>query len=141
MKKCTVCGNEKDTEEFYKAAKMKDGLQSCCKKCANAQNVAAMHKKPEKYAVIRRKEELRLRKRFFDWKRSIGCVFCSECEPVCLELHHKNPRQKDIQPNKLRTYAWETLMKEARKCIMVCSNCHKKIHAGLLDASNKATIT
>lgn len=119
---------------------MKDGVQSACKHCANKQNVAAMNKKPVLYKQYRQKAQQTVTARWKNWKRSVGCACCSEREPICLELHHKDRNTKEIQPNKLRNSAWERMMKEAVKCIMVCSNCHKKIHAGIIDDTNIPTI-
>jgi hypothetical protein len=68
-----------------------------------------------------------------------GCSLCKEKEPICLDFHHLNPK---IKENK-RTFSslsWEVFTKEIIKCICVCSNCHKKIHAGILDASNVKNI-
>lgn len=47
-----------------------------------------------------------------------------------LEFYHIDPSQKDFTISGT-SKAFETLKKEADKCIMVCSNCHKEIHAGV----------
>lgn len=47
-----------------------------------------------------------------------------------LEFHHIDPSQKDFTISGT-SKAFETLKKEVDKCIMVCSNCHKEIHAGV----------
>jgi len=134
MKKiCTKCEEGKELSEFYKAARMKDGYQSNCKVCQNTMSKISMDKNPDKYKDIRKRESDRLTKRFMDWKQNKGCACCEEDAPYCLELHHKDPAQKEIQANKLYKYKWETFMTEARKCILVCSNCHRKIHYGGLD--------
>ena len=139
-KTCSVCKEEKEIAEYYKSSRNKDGKQFACKSCSNKQNVASMNKKQDKYKLIREKAYKKALKRFQDWKRGIGCSFCDENEPICLELHHKDPNTKEIQPNRLRARKWETFMSEASKCIVVCSNCHKKVHAGLLDDSDIPTI-
>ena len=36
MKTCSRCGNTKDDNEFYKNARLKDGLHSWCKACCKA---------------------------------------------------------------------------------------------------------
>lgn len=35
MKRCTRCGDTKDSSEFHKASDHKDGLESTCKRCAS----------------------------------------------------------------------------------------------------------
>lgn len=47
-----------------------------------------------------------------------------------LEFHHLNPTQKDFTISG-KSRSFEVLKEEANKCILVCSNCHKEIHAGI----------
>lgn len=49
-----------------------------------------------------------------------------------LEFHHTDPSKKDfgISGNG-NTLSIEKMKKEADKCILVCSNCHKEIHDAL----------
>lgn len=44
MKHCTSCGEDKESSEFHKASKAKDGLYSHCKKCANASKKRSRYK-------------------------------------------------------------------------------------------------
>lgn len=49
-----------------------------------------------------------------------------------LEFHHKDPSQKDfgISDNgSLRS--WDKIKVELEKCVLLCSICHKELHAGL----------
>ena len=48
----------------------------------------------------------------------------------CLDFHHVDPTQKDIAISGA-TISFERLKKEVDKCVLVCSNCHGEIHAGL----------
>lgn len=49
-----------------------------------------------------------------------------------LEFHHINPDEKDFGISvKGYTISWENNKKELDKCVLVCSNCHREIHAGL----------
>ena len=38
--------------------------------------------------------------------------------------------KKPLADNNL-SYSWESLLKEAEKCVLVCKNCHTEIEAGL----------
>jgi 5-methylcytosine-specific restriction endonuclease McrA len=65
------------------------------------------------------------------------CFFCGYKRCVgALEFHHLDPKGKDfgLGANGL-TRSWERTKNELNKCILVCSNCHKEIHAGLLQPS------
>lgn len=50
-----------------------------------------------------------------------------------LELHHLNPKEKDFTLGTNTNISWNSARKEIQKCILVCANCHREIHAGLID--------
>lgn len=62
---------------------------------------------------------------------------CSECSydkcSDALELHHLNPTDKTFSFGGIRAYprSWKTIVEELKKCILVCSNCHREIEAGI----------
>jgi hypothetical protein len=57
---------------------------------------------------------------------------CSLCgynnNLTALEFHHVNSKEKEFVYTKLRKLKWETVVKELKKCILVCANCHREIH-------------
>ena len=59
------------------------------------------------------------------------CEICGYNKCIdALEFHHLDPTQKDFGiSQKGYTRSWEKVKKELDKCVMVCSNCHKEIHA------------
>ena len=64
------------------------------------------------------------------------CVCCgyNKCSSA-LELHHLDPTQKDFTFSENTNRAWETVVQELPKTILVCANCHREIHANLIDSS------
>ena len=61
------------------------------------------------------------------------CCICGfSFYPEALEFHHVNPREKSYQLSSGSCRAWEKDLQEVKKCALVCSNCHKGIHAGIL---------
>jgi hypothetical protein len=58
-----------------------------------------------------------------------GCSICgyNECD-AALDFHHVNPKDKIFQINltTMRTKD-EKIFNELNKCILLCSNCHRKI--------------
>lgn len=132
-KKCGHCKEIKPLQDFYKSKRpYHHGYQNYCKECQEAARKKSNAKNPDKNYETRKARRLDLVDRVREWKRAQGCSCCPETEPVCLELHHLDPSEKEDQPSNLIRVSWDRFMAEARKCILLCSNCHKKYHAGLI---------
>ena len=52
-----------------------------------------------------------------------------------LEFHHLNPEEKEFNFNENTNRSWNSTREEIKKCILVCANCHREIHASLIDNS------
>jgi heterodisulfide reductase subunit B len=66
-----------------------------------------------------------------DELRLSGCVLCGYNKCVgALDFHHVSS-DKEQTVSKIRGLA--AMRKEAAKCIVVCANCHREIHAGQID--------
>lgn len=50
-----------------------------------------------------------------------------------LDFHHLNPSEKDFNFNDNANRSWKATREEIKKCILVCSNCHREIHSGLIN--------
>ncbi len=63
-----------------------------------------------------------------------SCKICSYNKCVAaLEFHHLDPLKKDFGiGDSGNTRSWEKTKIELDKCILVCANCHREIHAGLI---------
>jgi hypothetical protein len=121
--------------EFYRR---KDKWQAICKTCFT-----------QKYCdKVRVKRKIKLSKELADKNRSrineikqkFGCWFCNESEAACMDFHHVDPRNKEKEIARMITYRWESIVSELSKCIVVCANCHRKIHAGILDAPQSSPL-
>ncbi len=133
LKQCITCENEKNTSEFRKDAHRKDGLQSSCKICTRKYHKAAYTIKYGIKALARCKiRHAKIKMLVDEYKRQHPCR-CGEKEIVCLEFHHLDPNEKEfsISGNHQRQEA--KIVAEMEKCIVVCANCHKKIHAGIIN--------
>lgn len=51
-----------------------------------------------------------------------------------LELHHLDPKKKDpsFRMTRISPINFGKLAGEAEKCILLCANCHREVHAGIL---------
>ena len=131
MKICSSCRIEKPFDAFYKAKTKPSGYAYQCKTCSDISNTKSRLNHPEKTKEHRK----RSRDKFFGerqkYKLNTGCVCCGEMEVACLELHHIDPLVKDIHPSKATSR--QIFYKEANKCVVVCANCHRKLHAKILN--------
>ena len=66
------------------------------------------------------------------------CCICGYDKYIgALEFHHLDPNQKDFGISaKGYTRSFERVKEELDKCILVYSNCHKEIHAGLINLND-----
>ena len=60
--------------------------------------------------------------------KSCGCCVCGEKDPCCLDFHHLG--DKSFNVGNCNDVTVDTLLKEVSKCIVLCANCHRKLHAG-----------
>ncbi len=70
-------------------------------------------------------------------KRKIVLLFGGRCS-VCgydrclnaLEFHHRSHDNKKFELNarEVSKHSWESVVEEAKKCDLLCSNCHKERH-------------
>lgn len=62
------------------------------------------------------------------------CLICQESEPACIDFHHLDPKTKfsGVKLMASSGYSKHRILEEVAKCVCLCSNCHRKLHAGKL---------
>ena len=97
----------------------------CSRRCKNAStNVRHQNYRAQQRRGLNRKVRL---------LRTMGgeCQICGYSRNLAaLEFHHSDPSKKHFQLDlrSLSNRAWSQIEEEARKCALVCSNCHAEIH-------------
>lgn len=109
---CVRCNESKDISEFYKKKK-ENRVSSWCRKCLyDAQHLRWKDRKRKAVDLLGGK--------------------CCKCDYnknlAALEFHHKNKNNKKYDWAKLQRRKWNDIIKELKKCILLCSNCHKELH-------------
>ena len=57
------------------------------------------------------------------------CLLCGfDSFQEALEFHHVNPEEKEFSLGSVKNL--EDQLTELKKCVMLCSNCHKGVHGG-----------
>ena len=85
-----------------------------------------MHGKVARERTRRRGTKARLVSDFGG--RCVRCGFVG-C-PDVYDFHHINPLEKEFAIG-ASNRSYERLKEEARKCVMLCANCHREVHAKL----------
>jgi hypothetical protein len=81
-------------------------------------------------AVTRRKQKL---KRLLVEENGGSCAVCGYDRCIVnLAFHHVDPAKKSFSVNMGMGKAIATFRAEAKKCVLVCANCHGEIEAGLI---------
>jgi len=83
-----------------------------------------------KQAVAKRRRKIRTMACEYKGGKCAICGYKRSIE--ALEFHHLDPKKKDfgVSEDGL-TRAWERVKKEIEKCILICANCHRELHAGV----------
>ena len=107
-----ICRKHGETKHFERP----DGAYRCGK-CASEWVIRNRQRKKSKLVEV------------FGGK----CKVCGYKKHVgALDFHHLNPKTKSFALSvKGLSYSWESLLREAEKCILVCKNCHSEIEAGV----------
>jgi hypothetical protein len=60
------------------------------------------------------------------------CVVCGFDKYLCsLDVHHLDPGEKSKTFASMRYWSKDRITKELERCVLLCSNCHEAVHAGL----------
>jgi len=123
---CKKCKIEKKLSEFAKHKDCKEGREYRCKKCKNKHSIKNRDNYPwrnNRIAVLK-------------LLKSKGCQNpdCNEDHPTCLDFHHLDPKTKSFSLADITGGAHSNAqyIKELEKCAIICANCHRKIHSGVL---------
>ncbi len=115
------------TKRCLNCSKSLSGRQTkfCSRACKNTHNNQSF----QSY----QSQQARGRKRKLQLIKLMGGQ-CGRCHYnknfSALEFHHKNPKTKLFQLDlrSLSNRRWEAIEEEAKKCLLLCSNCHAEEH-------------
>lgn len=85
----------------------------------------------KKDAKIWRKKIIERNREFLkNYRESHPCETCKESHIACLDFHHRDPQEKEIEVSIMvrKGMSLERIMKEIEKCMVLCRNCHAKLH-------------
>ena len=135
---CSKCKESKDESDFQirrrkVRGKLYIGLRCECRACEalrKAKFYATDKGKETNYARQRRNKAF-----VQQYKADKKCLCCGESCGICLDFHHLDPTTKRASVSRISAtrLSIEVILEEIAKCIILCSNCHRKLHAGLIE--------
>lgn len=132
MKTCPTCKkNETETEFGTRKRRGKVYPNSHCKTCTRIKSKKHYEENKQSYierSKLRNERDKKLITDFlYEYTRN-GCKICGIKDFVCLEFHHRDPSEKEIEINKLvrNCSSIQNLKQELAKCDILCCNCHRK---------------
>ncbi len=65
------------------------------------------------------------------YRRTLGCQMCDMQDPRCLQFHHTDRAEKHESVGAMvrRNATRPDIVREAKKCEVLCANCHRKEHS------------
>lgn len=91
------------------------------------------YRNKDKYLIKQKRLNKEYRQKGKDLRDSLKtpCVICGESDKCCIDFHHLNPKLKSFSVSVAANQSsLGALREEASKCVCLCSNCHRKLHAG-----------
>jgi hypothetical protein len=129
MKKCYTCRELCQASDFSIRRDNKDGRNNHCKKCRNEKNRETYKRHGKKhYKSSYAKSKRRMAKLV---EMSGGkCNHCRRVYPSCVyDFHHIKKKSFNLKMSKM-SKAWDKIVAEWEKTVMICSNCHRVEHHG-----------
>jgi hypothetical protein len=131
MSKTKVCGNcnkRKPRKAFHKLTEAKDGLNYYCKACQNAKNKLCWpkyYRAHKKRLLAEDKKMYHVRQEELDKMKAQPCMDCGGRFPACaMDFDHVRGKKKFVL-SAIGGHNWNKVLKEAKKCDVVCANCHR----------------
>lgn len=87
------------------------------------------YKNKQQYIDRNKLRQEKLKEYLKNIKLNSCCSKCTESHIACLDFHHiDKTTKKSSVANIVKSGQLNLLKEEIKKCIILCSNCHRKLH-------------
>jgi hypothetical protein len=125
-KRCLKCNLDKKIDCFSR--------NYHCDDCQLAYQREHYRKNKAKVSQRIRKREIENDKWFAGYKATLKCEKCPESHSATLDFHHRKDKEFNVSSMIHSGYSLKRIQDEIKKCIVLCSNCHRKLHYNEKDA-------
>jgi hypothetical protein len=78
--------------------------------------------------ALNTKNRTEYRKKWSEYKASLKCTNCGEDHPATFDFHHVDRINKRSVNKLVSNWQFAEALKEIEKCVVLCANCHRKLH-------------
>lgn len=153
--RCKLCGTEEDYIDLNSRIRYNSHCKcishTTCEYCGNKFTPKTKNAKGRKvcyecnpYIAKDTPNEYKSKMRELNWnklKKDLGfkgCAICGYNKYIgALDFHHLNPDEKEYAPAAIMHHQYQKVKAEIEKCIVLCSNCHREVHAGIIKLEEK----
>jgi len=146
-KRCSACKEIKPVASFTKSVRSLDGHASWCRACvandmrlrrANDPKVRRREKaayRAQRVSLLAASKKTReSRKTILIQQLGGACADCGiqpgdEWPPACFDFHHVDGTKEGNISHLMSKRSEALAMAESKKCVALCSNCHRRRHA------------
>jgi hypothetical protein len=115
-KKCRYCGKTKKIEDFNTSGNLNGKIyyRNKCKNC---------------HLKTKNKRRELIKDWYRDLKKTLSCSHCGNSDFRVIQFHHeKNNKEGNISDMVSSANSKKNILKEIKKCIPLCANCHCILH-------------
>jgi hypothetical protein len=130
MKTCTICKQSKEVGEFNRNCTRRDEFQDICRECSKNRSKKYYSDNKEKHKEDVHRRRINTMNIVRSYKGRTKCSNCGESHIATLDFHHLDPNEKEVSiSTAIHHFGWslKRVIKESEKCIVLCSNCHRKL--------------
>ena len=129
-KRCCRCRLLKDTSEFHRYARNKDGLQPYCRSCKRDIDNEHYKKYPRRNYERNKANVRRNQMWLHSFLKTKQCEWegCTISDPDMLVFDHLNPSEKRHHVSVMghTPFSLKSIQEEVAKCRVLCANHHQK---------------
>ena len=131
-KRCSKCGRTRNIDAFAWKIKAKGTRQAWCRDCQKvySRRYYSEHRKEciARAAVNNKVMKERAMAWVMNYLSSHPCVDCGESDPLLLDFDHVSGEKKFSVSNAINRQkaGVQKIAKEVEKCVVRCSNCHRR---------------
>lgn len=90
------------------------------------------YKNKQQYIDRAQKRKRLIMKWYKGLKVEHGCLLCPENESCAIDHHHLRDKNIEVS-NIVKRGSFKQVIEEINKGVFLCSNCHRKVHNGVIE--------